>query len=140
MEELGIECLVGHPAQIRAAEPRKQKHDRHRRHCFSAASVVRRAGRKHARTAVASRIAATDPKAEKSSAARRTTYFACAPYEVGTYQAKQQSNGDEQHPITHDKTNNAVRSCAKSHPEGDLVRAIRYGKRHNPIDAKRCQE
>ena len=28
MEELRIECLVGHPAQIRAAEPRKQKHDR----------------------------------------------------------------------------------------------------------------
>src|SRR5437016_11851686 len=28
MEELGVECLVGHPAQIRAAEPRKQKHDR----------------------------------------------------------------------------------------------------------------
>ena len=28
MEELGIECLVGHPANIRAAEPRKQKHDR----------------------------------------------------------------------------------------------------------------
>src|SRR6202011_2891592 len=28
MEELGIECLVGHPATIRAAEPRKQKHDR----------------------------------------------------------------------------------------------------------------
>jgi len=28
MEELGIECLVGHPTQIRAAEPRKQKHDR----------------------------------------------------------------------------------------------------------------
>ena len=28
MEELGIECLVGHPAQIRAAEPRKQKNDR----------------------------------------------------------------------------------------------------------------
>src|ERR1700730_1425015 len=27
-EELGIECLVGHPATIRAAEPRKQKHDR----------------------------------------------------------------------------------------------------------------
>ena len=26
MEELGIECLVGHPAEIRAAEPRKQKH------------------------------------------------------------------------------------------------------------------
>ena len=26
--ELGIECRVGHPAQIRAAEPRKQKHDR----------------------------------------------------------------------------------------------------------------
>jgi transposase len=26
--ELGIECQVGHPAQIRAAEPRKQKHDR----------------------------------------------------------------------------------------------------------------
>src|SRR4029077_9291640 len=25
MEELGIECLVGHPAEIRAAEPRKQK-------------------------------------------------------------------------------------------------------------------
>src|SRR3984885_16284679 len=24
MEELGIECLVGHPAEIRAAEPRKQ--------------------------------------------------------------------------------------------------------------------
>ena len=28
MEELGIECLVSHPATIRAAEPRKQKHDR----------------------------------------------------------------------------------------------------------------
>jgi transposase len=28
MEELRIECLVGHPATIRAAEPRKQKHDR----------------------------------------------------------------------------------------------------------------
>ena len=28
MEELEIECLVGHPAEIRAAEPRKQKHDR----------------------------------------------------------------------------------------------------------------
>ena len=28
MEELGIECRVGHPATIRAAEPRKQKHDR----------------------------------------------------------------------------------------------------------------
>jgi transposase len=28
MEELGIECRVGHPAQIRTAEPRKQKHDR----------------------------------------------------------------------------------------------------------------
>src|SRR5580692_9988312 len=28
LEELGIECLVGHPAEIRAAEPGKQKHDR----------------------------------------------------------------------------------------------------------------
>src|SRR5215472_11192777 len=28
MDELRIECQVGHPAQIRAAEPRKQKHDR----------------------------------------------------------------------------------------------------------------
>jgi len=28
MAELGIECQVGHPAQIRAAEPRKRKHDR----------------------------------------------------------------------------------------------------------------
>jgi transposase len=28
MEELEIECLVGHAAQIRAAEPRKKKHDR----------------------------------------------------------------------------------------------------------------
>src|SRR5437773_1338188 len=28
MEELGIECLVGHPAHSRAAAPRKQKHDR----------------------------------------------------------------------------------------------------------------
>jgi len=28
MEELGIECLVGHPAQIRAAAPRKHKNDR----------------------------------------------------------------------------------------------------------------
>jgi len=27
-EELGIECLVGLPAEIRAAEPRKQKNDR----------------------------------------------------------------------------------------------------------------
>jgi transposase len=28
MEELKIECRVGHPAKVRAAEPRKQKHDR----------------------------------------------------------------------------------------------------------------
>ena len=28
MEELKIECRVGHPGNIRAAEPRKQKHDR----------------------------------------------------------------------------------------------------------------
>jgi hypothetical protein len=28
MDELGIECRLGHPATIRAAEPRKQKHDR----------------------------------------------------------------------------------------------------------------
>lgn len=28
MEELKIECKVGHPAKIRAAEPRKQKNDR----------------------------------------------------------------------------------------------------------------
>ena len=28
MAELEIECRVGHPATIRAAEPRKQKHDR----------------------------------------------------------------------------------------------------------------
>jgi hypothetical protein len=28
IEELGIECLAGHPAEIRAAEPRKQEHDR----------------------------------------------------------------------------------------------------------------
>ncbi len=28
VEELSIECRVGHPAKIRAAETRKQKHDR----------------------------------------------------------------------------------------------------------------
>src|SRR5262249_3802088 len=28
LEELGIARQVGHPAQIRAAEPRKQQHDR----------------------------------------------------------------------------------------------------------------
>jgi transposase len=28
MEKLGIECQVGHPAKIRAAKFRKQKHDR----------------------------------------------------------------------------------------------------------------
>jgi len=28
LEELGIECQVGHPAKIRAAEARKQKHNR----------------------------------------------------------------------------------------------------------------
>ncbi len=28
LDELGIECQVGHPAKIRAAETRKQKHDR----------------------------------------------------------------------------------------------------------------
>src|SRR6267378_435809 len=28
LDELGIECRVGHPAKIRAAETRKQKHDR----------------------------------------------------------------------------------------------------------------
>jgi transposase len=27
IEELGIDCQVGHPATIRAAEPRRQKHD-----------------------------------------------------------------------------------------------------------------
>jgi hypothetical protein len=27
MEELGIDCQVGHPATIRAAEPRRRKHD-----------------------------------------------------------------------------------------------------------------
>lgn len=27
MEEMGVECLVGHPAKIRAHEPRKQKND-----------------------------------------------------------------------------------------------------------------
>ena len=27
MEELGIDCQVGHPATIQAAEPRRQKHD-----------------------------------------------------------------------------------------------------------------
>ena len=29
LEELGIECQVGDATKIRAAEPRKQKHDRH---------------------------------------------------------------------------------------------------------------
>ena len=28
LEELGIECRIGHPANIRQAETRKQKHDR----------------------------------------------------------------------------------------------------------------
>ena len=28
LEQLGIECRVGHPAKIRAAETRQQKHDR----------------------------------------------------------------------------------------------------------------
>jgi transposase len=28
LDEMGIECRVGHPAKIRAAETRKQKHDR----------------------------------------------------------------------------------------------------------------
>jgi transposase len=28
MNELGVECQVGHPAKVRACEPRKQKHDR----------------------------------------------------------------------------------------------------------------
>ena len=28
LEELGMVCRVGHPAKIRAAETRKQKHDR----------------------------------------------------------------------------------------------------------------
>src|SRR4029077_4196549 len=32
LEELGIECRVGHPAKIRAAETRKQKHDRRDAH------------------------------------------------------------------------------------------------------------
>jgi transposase len=31
LEELGIDCRVGHPAKIRAAETRKQKHDRRMR-------------------------------------------------------------------------------------------------------------
>src|SRR5260221_5775083 len=28
MEGLGVDCQVGHPSKVRAAEPRKQKHDR----------------------------------------------------------------------------------------------------------------
>jgi transposase len=28
LEEMGIECRIGHPAKIRAQETRKQKHDR----------------------------------------------------------------------------------------------------------------
>jgi transposase len=28
LEELGIQCRVGHPAEMRAKETRKQKHDR----------------------------------------------------------------------------------------------------------------
>jgi hypothetical protein len=28
MEKMGIDCQVGHPAKIRGAEPRRQKHDR----------------------------------------------------------------------------------------------------------------
>jgi transposase len=28
MEDLEIDCQVGHPSKVRAAEPRKQKHDR----------------------------------------------------------------------------------------------------------------
>jgi transposase len=32
LEELGIECRVGHPAKVRAAETRKQKHDRRDAH------------------------------------------------------------------------------------------------------------
>jgi len=40
MEELGIDCQVGHPATIRAAEPRRQKHDQRD------ASTSKAAGRK----------------------------------------------------------------------------------------------
>ena len=39
----GINCQVGHPAKIRAAEPRKQKHDR--RDALAAASLVVRPSR-----------------------------------------------------------------------------------------------
>ncbi len=40
MEELGIECRVGHPQKIRKAETRKQKHDR--RDARLASDVARR--------------------------------------------------------------------------------------------------
>jgi len=42
MEELGIECRVGHPAQIRATEPRKQKHDRRDAIAFRRSGCLRR--------------------------------------------------------------------------------------------------
>ena len=41
LEELGIDCRVGHPSEIRKAEARKQKHDRR-----DAALLLETAGRK----------------------------------------------------------------------------------------------
>ena len=41
MEELGIECLVGHPAEIRAAEPRARVWYLRREKTLDTAAVVR---------------------------------------------------------------------------------------------------
>jgi len=42
MEELKIDCQVGHPAKIRAAEPCKQKHELAGRATASEATAVQR--------------------------------------------------------------------------------------------------
>ena len=41
LEDLEIDCQVGHPSKVRAAEPRKQKHDRR-----DAALLLKLQGRK----------------------------------------------------------------------------------------------
>jgi hypothetical protein len=66
MEELGIECRVGHPAKIRKAETRKQKHDRR---------------------AIASAVAGGESLSHDLDAvqrAARSTHVAAAPSSVGT--------------------------------------------------------
>lgn len=69
MEELKIECRVGHPAKVRAAEPRKQKHDRRdaRHYC------MRGRGRSHSSSSP--RCVEAEPTCQELQPAKQAELF-----------------------------------------------------------------